>query len=60
MRSADLPDSYRSFRLVVLALTLLVMAGLVAWALRDGVPQAVAGWAAEVRRDSWSLWTLFG
>ncbi|MFG1780118.1 hypothetical protein ACGFIG_27260 [Micromonospora sp. NPDC049048] len=60
MRSADLPDSYRASRLVVLASTLLAVAALVAWALHDGVPQAVAGWAAEVLRDSWSVWTLFG
>ncbi|WP_262284266.1 hypothetical protein [Micromonospora sp. MA102] len=60
MRSADLPPSYRAWRLVVLSLTGAAVIGLAAWSVWYGLPQEVQRWVAAVSETCWTVWTMLG
>ncbi|MEU8073360.1 MULTISPECIES: hypothetical protein [unclassified Micromonospora] len=57
MRSADLPPSYRAYRLVILALTAAATGAGTAWSVRAGLPQGAQRWAAQLLETFWAVWT---
>ncbi|MFR9775144.1 hypothetical protein ACL02O_03695 [Micromonospora sp. MS34] len=60
MRSADLPSSYRAYRLVILGVTGAATIALAAWAAWVGLPQGAGRWAAQVLDACWAVWKVFG